>query len=142
KTIDPSNYQIEYFQKIIKNFKKKKFLKKNQTLLILLSIMFAIFCIFLIAEGLFLIVFGPIALITIAIIGYKYFNNNKKNKTNKTTNNRYTQEEKTTERIIIEPENIIDESVFFDLNENERIEKKLSEIWSRYKGKIDNQIIN
>src|SRR5690606_4094016 len=135
KSIDPNNAQIEYFEKNIKNFRKKRFLKKNQILLIIASFIFAFFCVFLLSEGFFTIVFGPIALIVVAIFGYKYYKRNQKNDTAKTTNVRYVQEEiKTKEPInventAIEEENIIEEkSVFFDLNENERIEKRLSEI--------------
>lgn len=148
KTIDPTYSQLESFEKNIKSFKKKRFLKKNQTLLIITSIIFAVFCIFLIAEGLFAIVFGPIVLIAIAIFGYKYYKRNQQNDTAKTTNVRYAQEERkvqetiNVENTVIVKDNVIEESVFFDLNENERIEKKLSEIWNRYKGKIDNQIIS
>ncbi|WP_293299674.1 hypothetical protein [Pedobacter sp. UBA4863] len=137
KSIDPNNAQIEYFEKNIKNFRKKRFLKKNQILLIIVSFIFAFFCVFLLSEGLFTIVFGPIALIVVAIIGYKYYKRNQKNDTAKTTNVRYTQEERK-----IEEENIIEEeAVFFDLNENERIEKRLSEIWNKYRG-VNNQILS
>src|SRR5690606_24836186 len=137
KSIDPNNAQIEYFEKNIKNFRKKRFLKKNQIILIIASFIFAFFCVFLLSEGLFTIVFGPIALIVVAIIGYKYYKRNQKNDTAKTTNVRYTQEERK-----IEEENIIEEeAVFFDLNENERIEKRLSEIWNKYRG-VNNQILS
>lgn len=137
KSIDPNNAQIEYFEKNIKNFRKKRFLKKNQILLIIASFIFAFFCVFLLSEGLFTIVFGPIALIVVAIFGYKYYKRNQKNDTAKTTNVRYTQEERK-----IEEENIIEEeAVFFDLNENERIEKRLSEIWNKYRG-VNNQILS
>ncbi len=149
KTIDPNHSQIEYFEKNLKSFKKKRLLKKNQTLIILASIIFAVFCIFLLSEGLFTIVFGPIALIVIAIFGYRYYKRKQKSDEAKTTNVRYVQEEKKVQETInvedtitIEETNIIENSIFFDLNENERIEKKLSEIWNRYNGKIDNQIIN
>src|SRR5690606_6206054 len=121
---------------------------KNIALLIIASLIFAVFCVFLLSEGLFTIVFGPIALIVIIIFGYKYYKRNQQKDTAKTTNVRHVQEERKVhetnnieETIIIE-NNIIEESVFFDLNENERIEKKLSEIWNRYNGKINNQIIN
>lgn len=143
KTIDPNHSQIEYFEKNLKSFKKKRLLKKNQTLIILSSIIFAVFCIFLLSEDLFTIVFGPIALIAIAIFGFRYYKYNQKSNEAKTTNSKYIQEErKVQETIVIENDNINENSVFFDLNENERIEKKLSEIWNRYNGKIDSQIIS
>ena len=40
-----------------------------------------------------------------------------------------------------EPEQTAEESVFFDLNENERIEKKLAYIWTKYEGKVDSSIM-
>ena len=148
KSIDPNNSQLEYFARNLNSFRMKKFLKKNKFLVVLASIIFAVFCIFLLSEGFFTIVFGPIALIVVAIFGYKYYKRNQKNDTAKTTNVRYVQEEiKTKEPInventAIEEENIIEEkSVFFDLNENERIEKRLSEIWNKYGG-VNNQILS
>lgn len=148
KSIDSNHSQLEYFEKNIKDFKKKRFLKKNIALLIIASLIFAVFCIFLIAEGFFTIVFGPIALIIISIFGYKYYKRNQQKDTAKTTNVRYVQEERKVqetnniEDTIIVEDNVIEESVFFDLNENERIEKRLSEIWNKYNGKINTQIIN
>ena len=147
KSIDSNHSQLEYFEKNIKSFKKKRFFKKNIALLIIASLIFAVFCIFLIAEGFFTIVFGPITLIVIAIFGYKYYKRNQQKDTAKTTNVRYVQEERKVqetnniEDTIIVEDNVIEESVFFDLNENERIEKRLSEIWNKYGG-ANNQILN
>ena len=67
-----------------------------------------------------------------------YYNRKKKSDT---TNIKYVHEEKTVQETI-NKENTIEESIFFDLNESERIEKKLSEIWNRQKGKVDNQIVS
>src|SRR5690606_30798644 len=98
--------------------------------------------------GLFTIVFGPIAFIVIILFGYKYYKRNQQKGTAKTTNVRYVQEERKVqetnniEDTIIVEDNVVEESVFFDLNENERIEKRLSEIWNKYNGKINTQIIN
>lgn len=142
KSIEPDNSQIEYFEKIIKKFRKKRFLKKNQILIIIATFIFSFFCVFLLSEGLFTIVFGPVALIVVAIFGYKYYKRNQKNDTAKTTNLGYVQEErKTKEPINIENTVIEEESMFFDLNENERIEKKLSEIWNKY-GAVNNRILS
>lgn len=142
KSIDPNNSQLEYFARNLKSFKRKKFLKKNKFLVVLASIIFAVFCVFLLSESLFTIVFGPIALILVAIFGYKYYKRNQKPDEAKTTNDRYVQEEiKTKEPVNVENTAIEEESVFFDLNENERIEKKLSEIWNKYRG-VNNQILS
>jgi len=142
KTVDPNHSQIEYFERNLKSFKKKRLLKKNQALIILAFIVFVVFCIFLLSEGLFTIVLGPIAIIAIVILGYRYHKRNQKSDEAKTTNVRTVQEERKVQKTISVEDNIIDDSVFFDLNENERIEKRLSEIWNRYNGKIDNQIIS
>lgn len=142
KTIDPNNSQLEYFARNLNRFKRKKFLKKNKFLVVLASIIFAVFCVFLLSEGIFTLVFGPIALIVVAIFGYKYYKRNQKPDEAKTTNDRYVQEEiKTIEPVNVENTAIEEESVFFDLNENERIEKRLSEIWNKYRG-VNNQILS
>src|SRR5690554_1557591 len=142
KSIDPNNSQLEYFARNINRFKRKKFFKKNIFLVVLASIIFAVFCVFLLSEGIFTLVFGPIALIVVAIFGYKYYKRNQKPDEAKTTNDRYVQEEiKTKEPVNVENTAIEEESVFFDLNENERIEKRLSEIWNKYRG-VNNQILS
>ena len=142
KSIDPNNSQIEYFEKNIKSFKRKRFLKKNQSFLIFASLVFVVLCMYLIEKGLFIIVFGPIAFIAIAILGYRYYKHNKKTDTAKTTNVSYDREErKINNSINVENTTIEEESVFFDLNENERIEKRLSEIWNKYRD-VNNQILS
>lgn len=142
KSIDPNNSQLEYFARNLNRFKRKKFFKKNKFLVVLVSIIFAVFCVFLLSEGIFTLVFGPIALIVVAIFGYKYYKRNQKPDEAKTTNDRYVLEEiKTKELVNVENTAIEEESVFFDLNENERIEKRLSEIWNKYRG-VNNQILS
>lgn len=142
KSIDPNNSQLEYFARNLNRFKRKKFFKKNKFLVVLASIIFAVFCGFLLSEGIFTLVFGPIALIVVAIFGYKYYKRNQKPDEAKTTNDRYVLEEiKTKELVNVENTAIEEESVFFDLNENERIEKRLSEIWNKYRG-VNNQILS
>lgn len=142
KSIDPNNSQLEYFARNLNRFKREKFFKKNKFLVVLASIIFAVFCVFLLSEGIFTLVFGPIALIVVAIFGYKYYKRNQKPDEAKTTNDRYVQEEiKTKEPVNVENTAIEEESVFFDLNENERIEKRLSEIWNKYRG-VNNQILS
>lgn len=148
KTIDSNNSQIEYFEKNLKNFKNKRFLKKNESLLIFVSILFVAFCIFLFTEGLLMIVLIPIVFIIITMLSYRYYKRNRKSVNSKIQNNKYL-EVKETKEIISEDEttivqdNIIEESsFFFDLNENERIEKKLTTIWDKYRVEIDSNIIN
>lgn len=142
KSIDPNNSQLEYFARNLNRFKRKKFFKKNKFLVVLASIIFAVFCVFLLSEGIFTLVFGPIALILVAIFGYKYYKRNQKPDEDKTTNDRSVLEEiKTKELVNVENTAIEEESVFFDLNENERIEKRLSEIWNKYRG-VNNQILS
>src|SRR5690606_39866939 len=46
KSIDPNNSQLEYFARNINRFKRKKFFKKNIFLVVLASIIFAVFCVF------------------------------------------------------------------------------------------------
>ncbi|EHO07928.1 hypothetical protein [Myroides odoratimimus] len=144
RSIAPNHHQIKYFEKNIKDFKKKRFIKKNIIMLLIAFFIFSVLCVFLITEGLFTIVFGSIALVTIAICGYKYYKLNTQNTKNKIPNIRYVQDEKNnnSDKIIILKKNIIEESVFLDLNENNRIENKLSEIWNKYNAKVSSQIIN
>ena len=123
KSIDPNNYQLEYFEKIIKRFRTKRFLKKYQTALIVASIVFLISTVIIIEEGLFWFVYGPILFLTAMFFGYKLYKRNEKAKKNRIQKTQDTIIEKTINKPIIQEEYKVEESLFFDLNENGRIEK-------------------
>ena len=142
KSIDPNNYQLEYFEKIIKRFRTKRFLKKYQTALIVASIVFLISTVIIIEEGLFWFVYGPILFLTAMFFGYKLYKRNEKAKKNRIQKTQDTIIEKTINKPIIQEEYKVEESLFFDLNENGRIEKRLSEIWSKYDKSVETSIIN
>lgn len=142
KSIDPNNNQLEYFEKIIKRFRIKRFLKKYQTALIIASIVFFITTVIIIEEGLFWIVFGPILLLIALCFGYKLYKRNQKSEKDRIQTSKDKIIEKTIDKTTIQKIDENEEFLFFDLNESGKIENRLSEIWSKYDKSVDFSIMN
>lgn len=142
KSIDPNNNQLEYFEKIIKWFHINRFLKKYQTALIIASIVFLITTVIVIEEGIFWIVFGPILLLIALYFGYKLYKGNQKSEKDRIQTSKDKIIEKTIDKTTIQKIDKNEEFLFFDLNENGKIENRLSEIWSKYDKLVDFSIIN
>ena len=115
KSIDPNNYQLEYFEKIIKRFRTKRFLKKYQTALIVASIVFLISTVIIIEEGLFWFVYGPILFLTAMFFGYKLYKRNEKSKKNRIQKTHDTIIEKTISKPIIQEEDKVEAYIMVEV---------------------------
>lgn len=137
QSLEPESPQIEYFENILKRYKRNRFFKKHPISLSIALVIFLVFCVFLASEGIFLIVIIPTLILAITLFGFLYF---KKKKSKVNTINR---QENIVKEAKQENLNLTDtDSVFFDLNENGRIENTLKNIWSKYNGVINSNIIS
>lgn len=145
KSIDPESLQLKHFERIAKKYKWKKFRTKH-------IVLFVFMCIFGFSISLSLIGFllenlivaVPVIIgVSILIFGTKFYlrNRKKSNEQPKQTENQSSKQEE--RKIIPVEEQVIQEenSIFIDLNENSRIETKLSGIWNRYQNSVDKKII-
>ena len=136
QSIAPFDPQTEYYASIANDIKNKKIRKKYGWLIVLGGIL------------VFLSLFTPLCPLTIlgvivclVIIMVKRSKNKKKKALWAQSQMTNTQPQQQT---IVTPinESIVEDSIFIDLNENNRIESKLSRIWRRYANSVDKQIIN
>lgn len=149
RMIDPNEPQLEYFEKIRKKANRSKFIRTYPTYLGIAA--FFIICgigAFLssldedmLALTLTLFAIFVVISITLTIVFKVRAKKRKKEKLQQSIQTQVQQtQQKTTQSVeqIYEPQN----SIFIDLNENRRIENKLSLIWSRYKNTVDRKIIS
>lgn len=155
KTIDPDEPQIDYFEKIKKRTTFGKLIRKYQYFVLIISLLIVIaILIFICAldemeeskRNITLIISATSIITLISTIIYFKIRKNKKKKEKhalyyQSKQNNYTQTEQKFQTSNIESE-AIKNSVFIDLNNNNRIESKLNEIWSKYNNKVDKQILN
>src|SRR5690606_10571974 len=100
-------------------------------------VIFLVFCAFLASEGIFLIVIIPTLILAITLFGFLYFKK-KKSKVNIVNRQENTVKEAKQENLNLANT----DSVFFDLNENGRIENTLKNIWTKYNGVVNSNIIS
>ena len=141
KSIDTDSPQLDYYKKIARTAKNKKFFKKHKFLLFIGAILTVFICYF---YPLYVIIIASVVgvfLIVKKIIKSKnkVSINQKKSTVQKTEQKIEDYSSVSTEKPL--EENIVD-SIFFDLNENGRIEKRLSSIWAQYANHVDKKIIN
>lgn len=145
--IDANEPHLKYYKGAASKAKRNRFIKKYQfwLLLLLVLLILAVYWIimnlqnFLLLGILFLTEYLSqiLWICIVCFVGFiglkiykKHINNNVKEETSYSN-----------PRIISSVESIEDESIFFDLNENERIEKRLAQIWKRYQRLIPSDII-
>ena len=157
QSIAPFDPQTEYYENIANDIKKKKIRKKygwliGTGLFILVFVLVIINGILFDLNLLGAIVFGFISLLVIFAIfkGIKIVAKINKEKAKQAqrqnqailqTNNTISQ---TQQKDINyqSVEQVVEDSIFIDLNENNRIESKLSGIWRKYANNVDSQIIS
>ena len=160
KSLAPDDPQTEYYEGSIKEIRRKRFRAKYLKRIIW-GIVFFIFVVLPIlivilvvndvfydfAEGVafvfysFLITAG---LILVFWLTKKYLRNKKKAERKRQLENIIHQADSKQQQTINQDivAHVAEDSIFIDLNENNRIERKLSEIWNRYKNSVEKQIIN
>lgn len=169
--MDSSDPHLKHFKAIARKAKRKKFFKNNGKwaipLIVSVSVIILAALPFLIIPLIDFFMDNPIWFYTIlvvcigAFIAIKLLKKPKKSslKRNEPTGYNKTEERQpyqkeqapkteTLQEPVPEPEpesapepSVGEESVFFDLNEDERIEKRLANIWMKYKGKVDSSIM-
>ena len=147
--MDANEPHLKHYKKVESKAKRNRFIKKNQlglSLLFLFSIPvilgiivnigdFILLGMLFIAEYHSHIIWTCIACI-IGYIGFKFYSKYKENNV-KTESPQYVEEKETPLK-----ESVIEkESIFFDLNENERIEKRLAQIWQKYQRLVPQDIL-
>jgi len=142
KAIDSEEPQLPYFQNIVKKTYWRKYIRTYPTIIGFVSFFSIIGIIAWIdslnksEQQILLISFLTIVAIVCALL--IYFKFRKKTISNpKNDKVVITQEENKNETI----KNEIQSSIFIDLNENNRIENKLSAIWTRYKNHVNKNVI-
>ncbi len=146
ESIDSTTPQLGYHKSIIKKIKRQRFFKKHKWLIIILSIP----CLYLLMMTiLFLNYIGLLTLTLIlgfTIAGFyairKLILAFKDPSSSKTIQVPKQAPEKQIVPLPTEQVKEVNESIFFDLNENGRIEQKLSSIWAKYERTVDRVIIN
>ena len=152
--MDPNEPHLKYYKGVASKAKRNRFIKKNQfwlSLLLILLVIAAYWIIvniedFILFTIIFLADYHSYVILTfvvciLAFVGLKIYNKHKENivkednSSNKSFNNNPNPQQETTK------ETVIEESIFFDLNENERIEKRLAQIWKRYQRLIPGEIM-
>jgi len=153
KMLDPNEPQLEYFEKIKKKTSRSKFIRSYPTylgvaaLLIVLSLAGWLSSLDDDELTLVLTLFGVVAVISIFLtIFLKVRKKKRKNAKFQQSIQAQIQQQQQYQQPVqnqnIEQNYIQQPSIFIDLNENNRIENRLSSIWSRYRNSIDKQIIN
>lgn len=150
KMLDPNEPQLEYFEKIKKKTSRSKFIRSYPTYLgaaVLLIVLFLAAWLSSLDDDeltLVLTLFGVVVVIAISLTIFLKIRK-KKRKNAKFQQSIQTkiqqQHQQSTQNQRIEQDYIPQESIFIDLNENNRIENRLSLIWNRYKNSVDKQII-
>lgn len=139
--LDANDPHLEYYQKVSRKTKRARFFKKNREWLIPLIIIGSVL---LFGALYFLIIFlidYPLyfwigLLVIFGILGYKVFMLiSKKRAKQSFIQNASLVKEKTKE--VVETS-----SPFFDLNADERIEKRLTSIWKKHQQKVSTEIMN
>ena len=153
KTIDADEPQLEHFEKIQKKTARSKFIRKYP-LYIGVATFFLIAPIALWLSSLdkdelamVITLFTVVAVITISLtIFFKVRKKRRKNAKFQQSIQAQIQQQQQYQQPVqnqnIEQNYIPQSSIFIDLNENNRIENRLSSIWSRYRNSVDKQIIN
>lgn len=145
--MDANEPHLKYYKGVASKAKRNRFIKKNQfwlSLLLFLLVLVVCWIIinieyFWLLSILFLTeyhsqIFWTCIVCLAGFIGFKFYSKYKENQVkvensskNDIANNVSSQQEKVPKETEIE-----NESLFFDLNENERIEKRLNQIWRKY----------
>ncbi len=141
KSIDSGNSKLEYYEKLVANYKRSKYIKKFQTAIIVASVLLLIALLVIIEEGLFWYFSIPIISITLLYVGLKYYKRQQNEDNTKITQIRSDENNSIKEKQSNENSTINNNAIFFDLNQNGRIEKRLSGIWAKYEKSIDTKII-
>ena len=161
--MDANEPRLKYYQGVASKAKRQRFIKKYHFWLVMLLIllMFVAYGIITILPDLYL--FGILFLVEYhslivwtcfvclaGFIGIKLYNKHKKNVFVKENIDKTFKEKETAaqngfdenSQEATSPQTIIEgESIFFDLNENERIEKRLAQIWQKYQRLVPNAIM-
>jgi hypothetical protein len=142
KSIDSENSKLEYYEKLVANYKRSKYIKKFQTAIIVASVLFLVALLVIIEEGLFWYFSIPIITIALLYVGLRYYKRQQNVDNAKITEIRSDENNSDKEKELNHENTIItDVNIFFDLNQNCRIEKRLSDIWRKYEKSIDVTII-
>lgn len=142
KSIDSENSKLEYYGKLVANYRRSKYIKKFQTAIIVASVLFLIALLVIIEEGLFWYFFIPIISIVLLYVGLKYYKRQQNEDNSKITQIRSDENNSDKEKQSNHKNTIItNDDIFFDLNQNCRIEKRLAEIWRNYEKSVDTTII-
>lgn len=163
--IDSTDPHLKHFKSIARKAKRKKFFKNNGKwaipLIVSVSVIILATLPFLIIPLIDIFMDYPVLFYTVIVVcigGFIAIKLLKKPNKPSIKKNEPTGYNKTEERQPYvkeqapkveaeqesepEPEQSVEEeSVFFDLNEDERIEKKLANIWMKYDGKVDSSIM-
>ena len=158
---DPSEPHLKYYKSVATKAKRSRFLKKNGSclypliiILTLLAITFVI-AVLSIMPDLFLLsivfvaeYYTQIVLLCVlsmaGLVGYKLFikkSRKKKDNGSKTIQSEQKKDESEKQKDTQTDSTNENESIFFDLNEDERIEKRLALIWKKYQRLVTGEII-
>ena len=142
--MDTNEPHLKYYKGVASKAKRSRFIKKYQFWLLLMVIFLVLAMAWVINNIQDVLLLGVLFLTEyyshlfwtgivciVGFVGYKMY----KKKTSSTDGLSKQQQEKTT----IEPIN--EKSIFFDLNENDRIEIRLSQIWKKYQRLIPGDIM-
>lgn len=158
---EPLEPRLKYYKSVATKAKRSRFFKKNGSwlypLLIILSILIVAFVIAILSimPELFLLSLVFVAeyytyiilfcvLCIAGFVGYKLFVKNsgkKKDNDTKTIQVEPKYDEQKEQKDVHTDLTKEDDSIFFDLNENERIEKRLAYIWKKYQSLVNGEII-
>lgn len=145
--MDVNEPRLEYYKNIATKAKRNKLWKKHGDWITALILMFSGILILLFLDNPLLIV--PFA-ISIGIIlfvwclAWLFRRNSKKHKAIKPSETEAGRDSDKTPKQPVSKENLIVneiDSIFFDLNENGRIEKKLAFIWQKYQRIVSSEIM-
>jgi len=148
RMIDPNEPQLEYFEKIRKKTSRSKIIRTYPTYLGVLALI--LFCFIggglasldedALALVLTLFIVIVVISITLTIVFKVRSKKRKKAKLQQSIQAQIQQTQQITTQSV-EQVYIPQNSIFIDLNENRRIENKLSLIWNRYQNAVDKKII-
>jgi len=144
EAIAPDEPQLEYYKKIRKKTSFRKYIRTYPTWIgtgVFMTIaLLALWISSLDKNELNLLLAIVIAVVVITISLMIYF----KTRSKKIKKEKFSQRNQPKQETIIpfEQSSEVDNSIFIDLNENNRIELSLTRIWSKYKNLIDKQIIS
>jgi hypothetical protein len=163
--MDVNEPHLKYYKGVASKAKRNRFIKKNQFWISLLVLLFvlAVCWIIMNIEDVFLLsvlflvdyrsqLLWTLIVCVVGFVGFKIYSKHRNNNVTvkkekpigeKTTNlqNGMSESYSRSQEAPSE-ESIPEESVFFDLNENERIEKRLAQIWKKYQRLVPGEIMN